>query len=175
MNKMRLSTVNLFRKSWSKLFNNRIVYNRVGFKSICTTISGQYTELFYKLFNRATESGRSMEVAISEISYPSMYQNFTEAKFMIFAKKLSKSSEFYYMQPGLYPSITDIVEAMNTLIQDKHNQSENCITVKVSRRTQKVEIYLAIEGSGLPFFSMDLRHILGSNISNEFGAKLRRK
>ena len=70
---------------------------------------------------------------------------------MFFDNKLSKSSEFYYLEPGLYPSITDIVEAMNTLIQEKHNHSENCITVKVSRRTQKVEIYLANEGSSLAF------------------------
>ena len=35
------------------------------------------------------------EVAIAEISYPPMYQNVTEGKFMFFDKKLSKSSEFY--------------------------------------------------------------------------------
>ena len=65
------------------------------------------------------------EVAISEISYPSMYQNVTEGKFLFFDKKLSKSSEFYYLELGLYPSITDIVEAMNILIQERHNHSEN--------------------------------------------------
>ena len=78
---------------------------------------------------------------------------------MFFNKKLSKSSEFYYMKPGLYPSITDIVEAMKTLIQQRHNHSENCMTVKVCRRTQSVEIYLANEGSGLAFSSTDLGHI----------------
>ena len=45
---------------------------------------------------------------------------------------------------------------MNILIQEGHNHSENCIEVQVSRRTQKVEIYLANEGSGLAFFSTDL-------------------
>ena len=69
------------------------------------------------------------EVAVSEISYPSMYQNVTEGKFMFFEKKVSKSPKFYYLKLGLYPSITDIVEAMNTLIQERHNHSENCITV----------------------------------------------
>ena len=115
------------------------------------------------------------EVAISEISYPSMYQNVTEGKFMFFDKKLPKSSEFYYLEPGLYPSITDIIEAMNILFQERHNHSENCIKVKVSQRTQKVEIYLANEGSGLAFFSTDLGHIFGSNVGNEFGVMLRRK
>ena len=115
------------------------------------------------------------EVAISEISYPSMYQNVTEGKFMFFDKKLSKSSEFNYLEPGLYPSITDIVEAMNIRIQERHNHSENCIKVKVSRKTQKVEIYLANEASGLAFFSTDLGQIFGSNVGNELGVMLRGK
>ena len=94
---------------------------------------------------------------------------------MFFDRKFSKSSEFYYLEPGLYPSITDIVEAMNNLIQERHNHSENCIKVKVSRRTQKVEIYLAKEGSGLAFFRTDLGQISGSNVGNEFGVMLRGK
>ena len=58
---------------------------------------------------------------------------------MFFDKKLSKSSEFKYLEPGLYPSITDIVEAMNILIQEKLNHIETCLQVKVCRRTRKVE------------------------------------
>ena len=64
---------------------------------------------------------------------------------------------------------------MNSLTQERHNHSENCITVKVSRRTQKVEIYLANERSGLALFSTDLGHIFGSKIRNEFGVMLRGK
>ena len=115
------------------------------------------------------------EVAISKLSSPSMYQNVTEAKFMFFDNKLSKWSEFYYLKPGLYPSITDIVEAMITLIQKRHNHSENCITVEVSRRTRKVRIYLAKERSGLAFLSADLGRIFGSNVATDFGVMLRRK
>ena len=92
-----------------------------------------------------------------------------------FDTKFSKSSEFYYLEPGLYPSITDIVEAMTTLIQEKHKHSESFITVKVSRRTQSFEIYLANEGYVLAFFSTDLILILGENVGNEFGAMLRGK
>ena len=77
------------------------------------------------------------EVAISEISYPSIYQiiTITEGKFKIFDKKFPKSTSTYSIKPGLYTSITDIVEAMNTLIQERNNHNEFCITVKVSRRT----------------------------------------
>ena len=60
MNKMRLSAVSFIRKSWSKSFNVGIVYNRVGSKFICPTVSRQYTKLFYELLTRATEPGRSM-------------------------------------------------------------------------------------------------------------------
>ena len=104
-----------------------------------------------------------------------MYQNVTERKVMFLDKKLSKSSKFYYLEPGLYPSITHNVEAMNILIQERHNRSENCIKVKVSRRTQKVEISLESETSGLAFFSMDLGHIFGSNIGKGSGVMLRGK
>ena len=57
------------------------------------------------------------EVAISEITCPSRYQNVTQEKLLFSDKKVSKSSEFYYLKIGLYPSITDIVEAVNVLIE----------------------------------------------------------
>ena len=94
---------------------------------------------------------------------------------MFFDKKLSKLSEFYYLEPGIYTSITDFVEAMNTLIHERHSHSENCIRVKVSLRTHKNEIYLANEESGIAFFSTDVEHIFGSNVGNEFGVMLRGK
>ena len=94
---------------------------------------------------------------------------------MFFDKKLLTSSDFYYLEPGLYPSITDIVEAMNNFIQARHKHIKICITVKVSQRTQKVDIYRANEGSGLAFLSTDLGHVLGSNVGNEFGVMLRGK
>ena len=109
------------------------------------------------------------EVAISEVSYPSMYQNITEGKFKFFDEKLSKTTSTYNLKPGLYTSITGIVEPMNTLIQERNNHNETFITVKVSRRTQKVVIMVANDTSGLPFCSTDLGHIFGNNVGNEFG------
>ena len=53
------------------------------------------------------------------------------------------------MEPSLYQSIIDIVEAMNKLIQERHNHIETPITAKMYRRTQEVEIHLVNEGSGL--------------------------
>ena len=57
---------------------------------------------------------------------------------------------------------------MNMLIQERNNHNETCITVKVSRRTQKVVILLANETSGLAFCSTNLGHIVGNNVGNEF-------
>ena len=95
--------------------------------------------------------------------------------FMFFDKKVSKSSEFYYLEHGLHLSISDIFGAINTLIQGRHDHSEICLTVKLSRRIQKVEIYLAKERSGLASFITDLGHIFGSNVGNDFGVLLRGK
>ena len=115
------------------------------------------------------------EVAVSKISYPSMYQNKTEAKFKFFDKKLSKSTSTYSNEPGLYNSITDIVEAMNTLIPERNNHNEACITVKVSRRTQKIVNMHANDTSGLAFCSTDLGHIFGNNVGNQFGVVMKGK
>ena len=109
------------------------------------------------------------EDSISEISYPSMYQNQTEGKFKFFDEKLPKSTTTYNLEPGLYISIRDIVEAMNPLIQERNNHKETCITIKVSRRRQKVVILLAHDTSGLAFSSTDLGHNFCKNVGNEFG------
>ena len=107
-----------------------------------------------------------LEVAISEISYTSIYQKVTERKNKFFDVKLSKSTWTHNLEPVLYTSITDIVEAMKTLIQERNNHKEICVTVKVSRRTQKVVIMLANDTSGLAFCSSVLGHIFGSKVGN---------
>ena len=108
------------------------------------------------------------EVAISEIFHPSMYQNITERYSKVFDEKLSKSTSTYNLEPGQDISITGILEAMNTLIQEKNNHNETCITFKVYRRSQKVVIILANDTSGLAFCSTDLGHIFGNNVGNQF-------
>ena len=47
--------------------------------------------------------------------------------------------------------------------------------VKVSRRTQKVDIHLANVGFGIAFFSTDLGHHFASNAGTEYGVMLRGK
>ena len=87
----------------------------------------------------------------------------------VFDGKLSKSTTTYNLEPGLYTSITDIVEATKTLIQERNNHNEICIMLKVSRRTQKVVIMPANDNSVLALCSTDMGHIFGNNVGNEFG------
>ena len=87
---------------------------------------------------------------------------------MFYDEKLSKTTEAYYLEPGLYSSITDIVESMNTLIQERNNHRDTCITIKVSRVTQKVKVYLAKEESSLAIFSTDLGHIIGGEMIRDY-------
>ena len=61
------------------------------------------------------------------------------------------------------------MEAMKTLIQERNNHNETCITLKVSCSRQKVVIMLANDTSGLAFSRTDVRHIFGNNVGNEFG------
>ena len=109
-----------------------------------------------------------------------MYKNKTEGKFKFFDEKLSKATSTYIIEPDLHTSITDILEALNMLIQEKNNHNETCITVKVSRRTQnfcslKFVTMLANDTSGLAFCSTDLDHIFGNNVGNQFGVLVKGK
>ena len=64
---------------------------------------------------------------------------------------------------------------MNRLIQKRNNNNETCITVKVSRRTQKNIIMLANDISGLAVCSTDLGHIFSNNVGKEFGVLILEK
>ena len=58
---------------------------------------------------------------------------------------------------------------MNLLIQERNNLNENCITVRVSSRTQKIELSLISDDSSLVIFSTDLGNILGGDVGHEKG------
>ena len=54
-------------------------------------------------------------------AYPSLYQNITEGKFFYLDEATSdtKPSDYYTLDPGLYPSISDIVNEMNRKTQER--------------------------------------------------------
>ena len=148
---MDLLIIELYSNASSQLFPNNTLSSFTNFLPEQVNLDGQ------------------SEVAISEISYPSMYQNVTEGKSMFYNEKLSKTTETYYLESGLYSSITDIVEAMNTLRQKRNNHRDTRITIKVSRVTQKVKVYLTVEKTSLASFSTDLGYIFGGDVRNDSG------
>ena len=97
-------TIEMVSNASSQLFPNNTLNSFTNFLPEQVNLNGQW------------------EVAISEISYPSMYQNVTEEHFMFYDEKLSKTTEDYYLELGLYSSITETVEATNTIIQEKKPQ-----------------------------------------------------
>ena len=115
------------------------------------------------------------EVSISEIFYPSMYQNVTNGKFLFYDAIYSKTTTAYYLKPGLFSSVPDLVEAMNLLEQDRNNHNENCITGKVSCRKQKIELSLISDDSSLVIFSTDLGKIFGGDVEDDKGILMRGK
>ena len=98
-----------------------------------------------------------------------MYQNVTEGKFLFHDNELSKTKDYYYLEPGLYHSITDIVEAMNSLIRNRNNHNKTCISVKMDRRTQKIAFSLVNDESSLVISIIDLGHIFGGDVRNDWG------
>ena len=94
---------------------------------------------------------------------------------MFYDETLSKAIEAFYLEPGLYPSITAIVKAMDTPLQERNNHRDTCFTIKVSRVTQKIEVYLAKEESSLAISSTDLGHKFGEDVRNDLGMLLRGK
>ena len=109
------------------------------------------------------------EVAVSKISCPSTYQNVTKGKFLFHDNELSKTKDYYYLEPGLYHSFIDIVEAMNSLIQNRNSHNTTCIGLKVDRRSQKVTFSLVNDKSSLVISSIDLGHIFGGDVHNDWG------
>ena len=89
------------------------------------------------------------EVAISEISYLSLYENVTEEKFTL-ADGRENSEEKrkivpMNIEPGLYPSFVDIVVAMKNKIRERvgaHAFEYNGIYVSVDKVTQNVAVHL---------------------------------
>ena len=94
---------------------------------------------------------------------------------MLIDEKLSKTTEPFYLELGLCSSITDNVETMNSLIQERNNHSDTCTRIRVERVTQIFEVCLAIEESSLAIWSTHLAHVFGGGVRNDLGIPMRGK
>ena len=130
-NKKKLYLGSSTRRNYLESFDYGFIYNRVGFFNASSQLFPNNTlSSFTIILPEQVNLDGQWDVAFSEISYLSIYQNVTEGKFMFYDEKLCKTTKAYYLKPGLYSSITDILEAVNTLIRKKqperhlhHNQS----------------------------------------------------
>ena len=98
-----------------------------------------------------------------------MYKSVTERRILFHDHELSKTKKYHYLEPGLYHSITDIVEPMNSLIQNRNNLNTTCIGVNVDRRTQRVAFLLVNDESSLVIFSTDIGHFFEGDVRNDWG------
>ena len=119
------------------------------------------------------------EVAISEISYPSLYQNVTEGKFTVVDGRESSEEKRKIVpmniEPGLYPNIVDIIVAMSNKIRERLGAQVfeyNGIYVSEDEITQKVAVNLSL----FIIQSADLSHIFGCDLEqNQTGVIMKEK
>ena len=123
------------------------------------------------------------EVAISEISYPSWYQNVTEGKFTFVDGRESSEEKRKFVpmniEPGFYPIIVDIVVAMNNKTREHLGAQVfeyNGIYVSVDKVTQKVAVHLPENQSVFIYQSADFSHIFGCDLEqNQTGVIMKGK
>ena len=123
------------------------------------------------------------EVAISEITYPSLYQNVTEGKFTFVdgpeSPEEKRKIQPMHVEPGLYPSIVDLVVAMNDKVRKcigAQKYEYNGIYLSVDKITQKVAIPLPEDQSVFIIQSANLRLIFGCDLEqNQTGVIMKGK
>ena len=102
---------------------------------------------------------------------PFINENVTEGKFTFIAGRKSpeekRKIQPMLIEPGLYPSIVDIVVAMNDKVRKRigaQKYENNGIYVSVDKITQKISIYLPEDQSVFIIQSADLSHIFGCDL-----------
>ena len=84
-----------------------------------------------------------------------------------------------HVEPGLYPSIVDIVVAMNDKVRKRIGAQKyeyNGIYVSVDKITQKIAIHLPEDQSVFIIQSADLSHIFGCDLEqNQTGVIMKGK
>ena len=90
--------------------------------------------------------------------------NITEGKFFYLdeATPDKKPSDYYTLDPGLYPSISDIVNKMNRKVQESEkHEKKTPIKLHVNKITQRISLSLPNQNSLLVVFSAHLCHVFG--------------
>ena len=112
-----------------------------------------------------------------------MYQTDTEGKFTFVDGKEGSEEKLKIVpmniEPGLYPSIVEILEAMNNKTRERLGAQVfeyNGILVSVDKITQKVAVHLPESQSVFIIQSADLSHIFGCDLEqNQTGVIMKGK
>ena len=134
-------------------------------------ISRKNTLFSDKFSTWATESGWGKRSFNFSKFYASTYQNDRKRKIMFFMR-ISKSCLIFTIWN---PPITDVVGAIITLLKKDTITAKAVSQSRCLWKIKKTWIHLSNEGSGLAFFSTDLRHIFRILVVIEFGVMLRGK
>ena len=122
-------------------------------------------------------------IAISEVSYPSLYQIVTEEKLTFVdgreSSEVKRKIVPMHFDPGLHPSIVDIVAAMNSKIRERLGAQAfkyNGVHVSVDKFTQKIAVHLPEIQSVFIIQNSDFSHIFGYNLEqNQTGVIMKKK
>ncbi len=101
------------------------------------------------------------EVAVMEISYPSLFQNITDGRFRYKQKDGDDTIGEITIPPGLYFTLDEILQEMKKQAAAVYPSKNIDFEWKVNNRDYKVEITLPHTTSVLNIVSEDLAHILG--------------
>ena len=112
-----------------------------------------------------------------------MYQNVTEGKFTFIDGRESpeekRKIQPMHIDPGLYPSIVEIVVAMNNKVRNRIGAQKyeyNGIYVSVDKITQKIALHLPEDQSVFIIQSADLTLIFGCDLEqNQTGVIMKGK
>ena len=150
MNGMKLTVVNFIRKSWSKSFNKGIVYERVDF-DVSAQLFPDKTLSSLSLITGTPESGILKGGCNFGNLLPDFVQNLQGGKVHIFWWKTFQIVWISLPRTRPFPSNSQVVEAMNIVIQERHNHSGRCITVQITGERLRLWVTLQMKDVVLNF------------------------
>ena len=115
-----------------------------------------FTNFLPEQINLEGEWGLQLQTILSFL-----VPDITEGKFFYLdeAPPNTKPSDYYTLDPGLYPSISDIVNEMKKKVQEREKYEKTPIRLHVNKITQRISLSLPNENSLLVMFSADLCHV----------------
>ena len=157
-------------------FVNRGDHSRLSMESFRIELVSGCTSIFFSdktlnffrnfLLEQLTQWEGEWEVAISEKSYPSMYHNVTERKFVFLTRnfQICQNSTLWNL---VFTLPLRILLKLWTLSFRKHTITAKAVSqLKCLQELKKLTFTLGMKDPVSRFFSRDLRHIFGSNVGN---------